>query len=51
MANGSQGINHYLSVGVNGTNAVDGLVALLTVKITSRPTGAVKSWVFFIYLP
>ncbi|KAI9443557.1 hypothetical protein H4582DRAFT_2118377 [Lactarius indigo] len=40
LTNGSDGINHYLSVGANGTNAVDGLVALLTVKILSSPQGA-----------
>ncbi|KAH9054069.1 hypothetical protein EDB83DRAFT_2506957 [Lactarius deliciosus] len=40
LTNGSDGINHYLSVGANGTNAVDGLVALLTVKILSSPTSS-----------
>ena len=43
LTNGSSGINHYLSVGANGTNAVDGLVALLTVKILSSPAGATKT--------
>ena len=43
LTNGSSGINHYLSVGANGTNAVDGLVALLTVKILSSPVGATKT--------
>lgn len=43
LTNGSDGINHYLSVGANGTNAVDGLVALLTVKILQSPGGATKS--------
>ncbi|KAH8981883.1 hypothetical protein EDB92DRAFT_1952784 [Lactarius akahatsu] len=40
LTNGSDGINHYLSVGANGTSAVDGLVALLTVKILSSPTSS-----------
>lgn len=43
LTNTSSGINHYLSVGANGTNAVDGLVALLTVKILSSPVGATKT--------
>jgi hypothetical protein len=43
LTNSSSGINHYLSVGANGTNAVDGLVALLTVKILSSPVGATKT--------
>ncbi len=43
LTNGSDGINHYLSVGANGTNAVDGLVALLTVKILSSPPSSTRS--------
>ncbi|KAH9057400.1 hypothetical protein EDB87DRAFT_1107538 [Lactarius vividus] len=43
LTNGSDGINHYLSVGANGTNAVDGLVALLTVKILSSPPNSSHS--------
>jgi len=43
MSNTSVGINHYLSVGVNGTNAVDGLVAVPDVKITTRPAGSSTS--------
>lgn len=43
LTNSSDGINHYLSVGTNGTNAADGLVALLTVKILSSPPGATTS--------
>jgi hypothetical protein len=43
LTNGSDGINHYLSVGANGTNAVDGLVAMLTVKILTSPAGATKT--------
>ncbi|KAI0295666.1 hypothetical protein B0F90DRAFT_1883527 [Multifurca ochricompacta] len=42
LVNGSDGINHYLSVGVNGTNAVDGLVALLNVKLLTTPSGSPK---------
>ena len=37
LPNTSNGINHYLSVGANGTNAVDGLVAVMTVKIVEKP--------------
>lgn len=37
LSNSSDGINHYLSVGVNGSNAIDGLVAVMTVRIVSRP--------------
>ncbi|KAI0249026.1 hypothetical protein BJV78DRAFT_1114121, partial [Lactifluus subvellereus] len=37
LANTSDGINHFLSVGANGTTAVDGLVALLNVKILTAP--------------
>ena len=38
LTNTSNGINHFLSVGANGTSAVDGLVALLNVKILTAPT-------------
>ncbi|KAG6853086.1 hypothetical protein C0991_006980 [Blastosporella zonata] len=38
LANTSYGINHNLTVAVDGVNAVDGLVAVLTVKITEKPT-------------
>jgi len=37
LSNSSNGINHYLSVGANGTIAVDGLVALMNVKILTSP--------------
>ncbi|EIM85776.1 uncharacterized protein STEHIDRAFT_147412 [Stereum hirsutum FP-91666 SS1] len=37
LANGSDGINHFLSVGANGTSAVDGLVALMEVKMLETP--------------
>ncbi|KAA1469736.1 hypothetical protein DENSPDRAFT_639665 [Dentipellis sp. KUC8613] len=43
LVNGSQGINHFLSVGANGTNAIDGLVALLNVKVLTKPSGAASS--------
>ncbi|KAH9976550.1 hypothetical protein BJV74DRAFT_861849 [Russula compacta] len=39
LSNTSSGINHYLSVGANGTNAVDGLVAMVNVKILTNPSG------------
>ncbi|PPQ97411.1 hypothetical protein CVT26_006795 [Gymnopilus dilepis] len=37
LPNTSVGINHNLTVGVDGVNAADGLVAILDVKITSQP--------------
>lgn len=37
LSNGSDGINHFLSVGANGTSAVDGLVALMEVKMLETP--------------
>ena len=37
LSNTSNGINHSLTVGVNGSNAIDGLVAIMTVKILSSP--------------
>ena len=41
LQNTSVGINHNLTVGVEGvTNAVDGLVALLDVSITARPANS-----------
>lgn len=42
LSNTSDGINHFITVG-DGQNAVDGLVALLTVKITSAPQRATAS--------
>ncbi|KAF4577269.1 hypothetical protein EYR40_009363 [Pleurotus pulmonarius] len=44
LSNSSDGINHYLSVGLNGTNAIDGLVAVITTKITARPTSSSATW-------
>jgi len=43
LSNTSVGINHNLSVGTTGTNAADGLVALMNVKILTNPSGASKS--------
>jgi hypothetical protein len=37
VADGIDGINHFLSVAPEGQNAIDGLVAVLTVKIIERP--------------
>ncbi|KAH8113518.1 hypothetical protein DFH11DRAFT_1599133 [Phellopilus nigrolimitatus] len=42
LPNTSNGINHFQSVGV-GQNAVDGLVAVLTVKISQAPENAAES--------
>ncbi|KAF8228785.1 hypothetical protein L208DRAFT_1289762 [Tricholoma matsutake] len=37
LPNTSIGVNHNTTVGVNGANAIDGLVAVLTVSITQQP--------------
>jgi hypothetical protein len=37
LANTSIGVNHNTTVGINGNNAIDGLVAVLTVSITQQP--------------
>ena len=50
LSNTSDGINHYLSVGVNGTNAIDGLVAVMQVKIVERPSTR-ASCVYLLNLP
>lgn len=55
LQNTSDGINHYQSVAVDGANAIDGLVALLTVTIVKKPetstSGAERSagltWTLF----
>lgn len=39
----SEGINHFLTVGVNGGPAIDGFVAVLNVKITGTPSPASTS--------
>ncbi|KAG9316030.1 hypothetical protein JVU11DRAFT_3692 [Chiua virens] len=44
LQNTSVGINHYDTVGVNGTNAIDGLVAVMTVNITSQPAKTSSAW-------
>ncbi|KAI6030426.1 hypothetical protein F5J12DRAFT_800289 [Pisolithus orientalis] len=43
LQNTSQGINHYQSVAVNGSNAIDGLVAVMTVKVLSKPESSSTS--------
>lgn len=40
LANSSEGVNHFQSVPVDGQNAVDGLVAVMQVKIVARPAAA-----------
>lgn len=37
LENSSYGINHNFSVGIGGVNAVDGLVAVLDVRMTGSP--------------
>ncbi|KLO08546.1 hypothetical protein SCHPADRAFT_908523 [Schizopora paradoxa] len=43
LPNTSDGINHFITVG-DGQNAVDGLVAVLTVKISQRPQNTASSF-------
>jgi hypothetical protein len=51
LPNTSIGINHNLTVGTNGLNAVDGLVAMMTVKILTSPAGSTsKSSCVFLSL-
>ncbi len=38
LANSSDGVNHFATVAVNGANAIDGLVAVMQVKIVERPS-------------
>jgi hypothetical protein len=40
--NTSEGVNHYGTVAVNGRGAMDGLVAVLTVKIHTVPANATR---------
>ncbi|EJD50503.1 hypothetical protein AURDEDRAFT_160404 [Auricularia subglabra TFB-10046 SS5] len=42
LKNASDGINHFQSVPVGGRPAIDGLVAVLEVRVTNTPTGAPK---------
>lgn len=50
LQNTSTGINHAATVAVNGQNAIDGLVAVLSVTITQRPPTTSSRWVFFASL-
>ncbi|KAJ7133520.1 hypothetical protein C8R44DRAFT_829330 [Mycena epipterygia] len=43
LSNSSIGVNHNTTVGVNGANAIDGLVAVMDVKITVTPANATSS--------
>ncbi|KAK7048765.1 hypothetical protein R3P38DRAFT_2606678 [Favolaschia claudopus] len=40
LPNSSDGVNHAGTVGVNGANAVDGLVAVVTIAISTKPANA-----------
>ncbi|KAF8625956.1 hypothetical protein AX17_006681 [Amanita inopinata Kibby_2008] len=51
LPNSSFGINHNITVAVNGRNAIDGLVALIEVKITERPAGSKSSASSSLTLP
>ncbi|KAF8215111.1 hypothetical protein K438DRAFT_1926709 [Mycena galopus ATCC 62051] len=39
----NDGVNHASSVGINGANAVDGLVAVVTISITEKPANATST--------
>ncbi|KAJ6585512.1 hypothetical protein B0H19DRAFT_1109880 [Mycena capillaripes] len=43
LPNSSDGVNHAATVGINGKNALDGLVAVLEIKISGIPANATKS--------
>ncbi|KIJ60206.1 hypothetical protein HYDPIDRAFT_99196 [Hydnomerulius pinastri MD-312] len=47
LQNTSNGINHYQNVAVNGSNAIDGLVAIMTIKIVNKPD-TTSGWVPFL---
>lgn len=49
LGNTSVGINHYITVEQDGRPAIDGLIAVFDVKITSRPAGS--SAPFTVSLP
>jgi len=51
LQNTSVGVNHFASVGGGPSNitAIDGLVAVLTVKITGRPAAASGAWTLSPY--
>ncbi|KAJ6583879.1 hypothetical protein DFH09DRAFT_1143695 [Mycena vulgaris] len=44
LGNTSVGVNHNDTVGINGATALDGLVAVLDVKITAAPAGTSAGW-------
>lgn len=48
VPNTSDGINHYLTVGGDGVNAADGLVAMWTVSILEAPAGSSSSCVHLL---
>ncbi|CAK5283865.1 unnamed protein product [Mycena citricolor] len=43
LSNTSYGINHNLSVPINGLNAIDGLVAVLDIKVVTKPANATSA--------
>lgn len=47
LDNSSIGINHNITVGADGVNAVDGLVAVLGVTITQRPDSSGYAYCYF----
>jgi len=47
LENTNIGINHNLSVGVNGVNSSDGLVAVIDVKVTGKPPSKSYASVYF----
>ncbi|WWC70370.1 uncharacterized protein I206_104320 [Kwoniella pini CBS 10737] len=50
LRNSSDDINHYITVEENGLPAIDGLVAVLTVKITAKPQSS-GAWLTVSQIP
>ncbi|WWC89484.1 uncharacterized protein L201_004408 [Kwoniella dendrophila CBS 6074] len=51
LKNSSDDINHYITVEENGQPAIDGLVAVLTVKITDQPKSSSGAWSTIAQIP
>ncbi|KAF9449127.1 hypothetical protein P691DRAFT_584933 [Macrolepiota fuliginosa MF-IS2] len=44
LADTNDGINHNITVGLDGVNSVDGLVAVLDIRITASPPSSSAGW-------
>lgn len=52
LENTNDGINHNITVGINGINSVDGLVAVMDVRITqSPPPSSYVAFALLLFLP